>query len=95
MGKDTGFDTLLYKKKLEAAGYNVTFNLYNSANFGSPQIRERVVITCTKSPNPVPYLRPTHSNEEVFGLERWRTFRDAVAGLDPARCDHIDFPRSG
>lgn len=84
--------TLFYiKKKLEAAGYNVTFNLYNSANFGSPQIRERVVITCTKSPNPVPYLRPTHSNEEVFGLERWRTFRDAVAGLDPARCDHIDF----
>lgn len=84
--------TLFYiKKKLETAGYNVTFNLYNSANFGSPQIRERVVITCTKSPNPVPYLRPTHSNEEVFGLERWRTFRDAVAGLDPARCDHIDF----
>mgnify|MGYP002283182621 CR=1 FL=1 len=42
--------TLFYiKKKLEAAGYNVTFNLYNSANFGSPQIRERVVITCTKS----------------------------------------------
>lgn len=84
--------TLFYiKKKLETAGYNVTFNLYNSANFGSPQIRERVVITCTKSPNPVPYLRPTHSNEEGFGLERWRTFRDAVAGLDPARCDHIDF----
>jgi len=31
---------------LREAGYSATFNLYNAANFGSPQVRERVVMTC-------------------------------------------------
>ncbi len=30
--------------KLRAGGYGVSFNLYNSANFGAPQVRERVVL---------------------------------------------------
>jgi DNA (cytosine-5)-methyltransferase 1 len=29
---------------LKKSGYKVSFNLYNSANFGTPQIRERVII---------------------------------------------------
>lgn len=31
-------------ERLEVAGYAVSFNLYNTANFGTPQIRERVVL---------------------------------------------------
>jgi len=31
-------------RKLREAGYSVSFELYNAANFGAPQIRERVVI---------------------------------------------------
>ena len=34
----------LILKHLEEAGYAVSFNLYNAANFGAPQIRERVVL---------------------------------------------------
>jgi DNA (cytosine-5)-methyltransferase 1 len=84
--------TLFYvKKKLELAGYKVSFNLYNSANFGTPQIRERVVIICTRLDTPVPHLRPTHSKEGDSGLMVWRTFRDAVQGLDSKNCDHINF----
>ena len=30
--------------KLEEMGYGLSFNLYNAANFGAAQIRERVVI---------------------------------------------------
>ena len=33
---------------LKKCGYKVSFNLYNSANFGTPQIRERVVIIGNK-----------------------------------------------
>ena len=33
-------------KILRKDGYSVSFNLYNAANFGSPQTRERVVIIC-------------------------------------------------
>ena len=36
---------LLYiVERLRAGGYQVSFNLYNAANFGVPQIRERVVM---------------------------------------------------
>src|SRR5258706_12123722 len=48
---------------LRAGGYEVSFNLYNSANFGAPQIRERVVILCSRDGQKLPYLSPTHSRE--------------------------------
>jgi DNA (cytosine-5)-methyltransferase 1 len=84
--------TLFYiKKKLESAGYKVSFNLYNAANFGSPQIRERIVIMCTRLERPVPHLEPTHSCENIFDLKKWRTFAEAVEGLDLNVCDHINF----
>lgn len=84
--------TLFYvKKKLEFAGYKVSFNLYNSANFGVPQVRERVVIICTRLDQSVPHLEPTHSSEKIFKLQKWRTFKDAVESLDSSFCDHINF----
>ena len=43
-----GLATARYLKK---CGYQVSFNLYNSANFGTPQIRERVVIVGNKKEN--------------------------------------------
>lgn len=78
--------------QLEAAGYGVSFNLYNSANFGTPQIRERVVIVCSRDGRKAPYLVPTHSEDGAFGLPLWRTFRQAVAGLRAEDATHIQFP---
>ena len=76
---------------LENCGYKISFELYNSANFGSPQIRERVVIIGNKK-NKLPYLAPTHSNEEKYGLKSWRTFKDACKGLHNTRHNHVNFP---
>ena len=88
----TPSSSLFYiKKKLENIGYKVSFNLYNTANFGSPQIRERVVIICTKLDKAVPHLEPTHSSEKLFKLKKWKTFKEAVEGLNPNECDHINF----
>ena len=78
--------------KLQAAGYAVSFNLYNSANFGSPQTRERVILICSRSGEKVPYLKPTNSDDPAFGLPKWRTFRDAVDGLSAGDQQHINFP---
>lgn len=83
---------LLIVQRLRAAGYAVSFNLYNSANFGSPQVRERVVLVCHRGQDELPYLTPTHSDDPRFGLPRWRTFKEAVAGLDEQGQDHLDFP---
>lgn len=80
-------------KRLEDGGYGVSFNLYNSANFGTPQVRERVVIIGSRDRCRVPYLMPTHSSDTKYGLPPWRTVRDAIAQLPP-QSDHISFPES-
>lgn len=79
---------------LRKAGYAVSFNLYNSANYGSPQIRERVVLLCSRDGTKIPYLTPTHSENGAFNLPKWRTFRDAVAGLSSKKHTHVDFPEN-
>lgn len=35
--------------KIRAHGYSVSFNLYNAANFGAPQTRERVILICSRN----------------------------------------------
>jgi DNA (cytosine-5)-methyltransferase 1 len=83
---------LLIIQLLQEYGYNVSFNLYNSANFGSPQIRERVVIICCKTEERITHLTPTHSENGEFGLPKWRTFREAIKGL-PRMQHHVEFPQ--
>lgn len=90
--KDFSGSSLYYiKKRLELAGYAVSFNLYNSANFGVPQIRERVVIVCTLLSEKVPYLTPTHNEDGSNGLNKWLTFKDAVKDLDSKKAEHVKF----
>jgi DNA (cytosine-5)-methyltransferase 1 len=81
--------------RLRSAGYTVSFELYNAANFGAPQIRERVVIVATLADEPVPYLTPTNSQDERFGLPPWRTLGDALSGLPSDTVHHhVDFPEN-
>jgi len=76
--------------RLRGSGYSYSFNLYNSANFGSPQIRERVIIICSRDMQKIPFLTPTHSDLKEFGLPVWKTFKQATKGLN--ECHHINFP---
>lgn len=69
--------------RLHRAGYAVSFNLYNAANFGAAQCRERVVIIGHLGDKKVPHLVPTHSQSGEAGLPKWRTFRQATEGLGP------------
>lgn len=80
--------------KLQAGGFEVSFNLYNSANYGAPQTRERVVMICSTGGKKVPYLPPTHSNDPKFGLPKWVTFAEAVSGLDTSKAESLRFPDS-
>jgi DNA (cytosine-5)-methyltransferase 1 len=78
---------------LEAGGYRVTFNLYNSANYGVPQVRERLVLLCHRDGDALPYLMPKHSNDDQYDLPAWRTVRQAIGDLGPQN-DHINFPEA-
>ncbi len=75
---------------IQQASYGYSFHLYNAANFGSPQIRERVVIVCSRDGRKPPFLTPTHSASGEHGLSAWKTFRDATRGLTSHT--HINFP---
>nr|DAJ92798.1 MAG TPA: Cytosine specific methyltransferase [Caudoviricetes sp.] len=77
---------------LREGGYGISFNLYNAANFGVPQSRERVILLCSRDGEKLPHLVPTHSQDGSFGLPKWRTLKDALAGIDPKSGDHEEFP---
>ena len=77
---------------LRNAGYGVSFNLYNSANFGTPQKRERVIIIASRDGKKLPYLLPTHSENGHYGLPKWLTFEDAIQGLPKTGLRHLNFP---
>ncbi|MFT5668264.1 MAG: DNA (cytosine-5)-methyltransferase 1 [Vicingaceae bacterium] len=78
--------------RLRAAGYELSFNLYNSANYGTPQTRERVIIVCSRINDKVPYLKPTHSSIEKHGLPKWNVLKSALKGLNGNNIEFIKFP---
>lgn len=69
-------------KRMEKAGYSINFDLYNAANFGTPQSRERIVIIGTKDKKSVNRLTPTHSKNKELNLPKWRTVRYAFKKLE-------------
>lgn len=78
-------------QRLETAGYSISFNLYNAANFGTPQIRERVVMLCSRK-GIMPYLEPTHAPTDAFKLPLWKTFKEGIKGLNASQAEYIPFP---
>ena len=76
--------------RLQNSGYTCTFNLYNSANFGTPQVRERVIIVCSRDGQAAPFLSPTHSENEVYGLPKWKNLKEAI--FDLTNHTHLKFP---
>lgn len=76
--------------RLDSSEYGYSFNLYNSANFGTPQVRERVIIICSRNGDKPPYLTPTHSEGGMFGLPKWNTLSSCISSLKEH--DHLTFP---
>lgn len=81
--------------RLKEAGYTISFELYNAANFGAPQIRERVVMIGKLDGEKMPYLSPTHSEDGSYGLPKWETLQDAVNTLEKdVKHHYIEFPEN-
>jgi DNA (cytosine-5)-methyltransferase 1 len=68
-------------KLLEDVGYNVSFTLYNTANFGVPQIRERLIFFASRNGTRIPFIPTTHDEHGVNGVPGWRTVREVLAPL--------------
>ncbi len=80
--------------RLKAAGYTISFELYNAANFGAPQIRERVVMIGKLGDEKVSYLSPTHDENGRYGLSPWRTLQEALNDTPIQKHHYIDFPEN-
>ena len=78
--------------RLKEAGYTISFELYNAANFGAPQIRERVVMIGKLGGAKVPYLSPTHDESGRYGLLPWITLREAVEDIEDKPHHYVEFP---
>lgn len=69
--------------EFERIGYSFTYGLLNAADYGCPQVRERVIILGSRDSEMLRLPDKTHQ-KEGGRLPRWRTLRDAFNGLhDP------------
>lgn len=71
-------------------GYTISFALFNAANYGVPQIRERVIIFGAKGSKRIPLPQPTHSELGLHGTKKWITLGDVIKDLpNPDASEYI------
>ena len=80
-------------KRLRDDGYEVSFNLYNTANFGVPQIRERLILFGTRSSQPVPHLwRPPMTRRGTLQFPTLEIVRRGCRGSPGCSRRDVKFP---
>ena len=66
---------------LKEAGYNAQYKLINMADYGVPEIRERVIILGNRVGLPVEFPQPDHSDKPEDGLLPWNNCWDVIKDL--------------
>lgn len=76
-------------------GYNVSYKLFNTADYGVPQTRERVIIVGIRNDlnSEFEWPKPTHSESDT-GLKPWLTIKDAIGDLEDEAI-HNALPNNG
>ncbi|WP_051203638.1 DNA cytosine methyltransferase [Hugenholtzia roseola] len=73
-------------------GYQLSFTLFNSANYGVPQARERVIIFGSKKGR-IPLPTPTHSQTGQETGKKWTSLKEAFQGLENVKQDYLEIPQ--
>lgn len=74
-------------KRFNDLGYDVKFKLLNSANYGVPQKRERVIFIGKKKNGKITHPEPTHSENGENGLKKWVSVKEAIGDLEDKKED--------
>lgn len=74
------------KSLFESIGYNVQMQLLNAADYGAPQIRERIILVGTLDGYVFNYPKPTHYDPSAYanpkrGLKPYVTLGEALGDL--------------
>lgn len=67
---------------LRDAGYAVDYKLINMADYGVPEIRERVIIIGNRVGLPIDFPKPDHSNNPDDGLPEWENCWSVLKDLE-------------
>lgn len=76
-------------EELALLDYYVVFGLLNAADYGTPQVRHRVVIIGSRDGEDVSLPRPTLSEDGGNGKLKWVSLREAI--LDVKSREWVDF----
>ena len=68
--------------QLHEAGYAAEYKLINMADYGVPEIRERVIIIGNRVGLPVEFPKPDHSDNPDDGLPMWKNCWDVLKDLE-------------
>jgi len=81
--------TDIIKNTFEEIGYNVDMKLLNSADYGVPQKRERVIFIGTRKDMKEKVVFPiaTHNKEGTDGKNKWVSVKDAIDDLKEKKED--------
>ena len=86
----------------DGLGYQVIYGLVNAADYGVPQIRQRVIFIGSRdhelsqngrTPSIEELMPPTHSKMPAYGQPIWRTLGDALEGLVEAEPETMLYSR--
>ncbi len=76
-------------KELKRLNYYVVFDLLNAADFGVPQVRERVIFIGSRNGELVACPAPTHARHSPNGKPGWVTLHQALKGLRDAHPEFV------
>ncbi len=93
---EKGLAVEVIKKDFEEIGYRVEHKLLNTADFGVPELRERVIIVGVRNDVGLEFEwpAPTHSKNVEDGLKPWVTLKQALGDLEDDDV-HFKLPNSG
>jgi len=76
---------------LKEGGYTVSFALFDSANYGVPQRRERMIFFGNRGDKRIPLPRPTHSKDGLTTKKKWVSLREAFKRLSGEEHEYVKF----
>lgn len=81
-------------KEICALGGHTVFDLLNSADYGSPQKRDRIVFIGSINGLKIEIPKPTHQRKPVGTQLRWVTLKDAIGNLQKDAHQYVKLPQA-